>query len=157
MLLILAIGASVLVLSVAFVASAPLLGIGLPDWVPTFGTGSDRADQQPVADESDGSTLAQQDASSAPGGASSATRREVIAGAAVPSGVVPTPTQETPASREQIATTIAQVRELMAAGDDASLQRAHTLIESLPGESAVHMLGQALQELARLRSLVGTL
>ena len=158
MLLILAIGATVLVLSAAFVASAPLLGIGLPDWVPTLGSGSDRAGQQPAADENDGSTLAQQDASSSPGGASSATRREVIAGAAVPSGVVPTPTQETPVSREQIATTIAQVRELMAAGDDASLELAHTLIESLPGESsAAGVLGQALQELSRLRSLVGTL
>ncbi|MCH7791427.1 MAG: hypothetical protein IID31_04000 [Planctomycetes bacterium] len=157
MLLILAIGATVLVLSAAFVASAPLLGIGLPDWVPTFGTGSDRADQQPVADESDGSTLAQEDASSAPGGASSAIHEEMTDSAVESPLVAPTPTQETPASPEQIASTIAQVRELMAAGDDASLERARTLIESLPGESAVHMLGQALQELARLRSLVGTL
>ena len=157
MLLILAIGATVLVLSAAFVASAPLLGIGLPDWVPTLGSGSDRAARQPGADANGGSAVAQVDASPPPDRDSPAILEQMTAGAVQSPLVAPTLTQETPASPEQIASTIAQVRELMAASDDASLERAQTLIEALPGESAVHMLGQALQELARLRSLVGTL
>ncbi len=158
MLLILAIGATVLVLSAAFVASAPMLGIDVPVWVPTLRSSSDRAGQQLDVDASAGSTVAHANASPPPEGASPATLGETTAGAVESPAVVPTPTQKSPVSREQIALTIAQVRKLMAAGDKEPLDEARTLIEALPGESpAKHVLGQALQELTRLRSLVGTL
>jgi hypothetical protein len=168
-LVLLLVGAVMAMSATLFVTLAPLAGIELPAWVPTYAKlTSDNHVDEGVSDPAVDQTASTE---SEPG--SEAPIETVVSGApASPTGLEVDPSESvvekpvekpvapiTPIEDEKdLSPAVAQIRSLLAKGNDASIAAAIEMIDALPADATIAaVLRKTAEDLRLLRSIVGTL
>jgi len=160
-LVVVLVGAAVVMSAILFVTLAPMAGIELPGWVPTFA--------KLTADNDPGGALVVPEDDLSP------ETEPIVSADTIASDSASRPSEPTPGESESVAgdppdssgvgetvqgTTLIvdQIRLLLASGDAGSLERAMELIDDLPADASISaVFRKSAEDLRLFRSIVGTL